>query len=63
MLLPIGFFLTWKAATDSGLFNPDVWLKVYEKVRDRVLAWWRVSRVAKFVAKFFAKKRTGHLPV
>lgn len=63
VLLPIGFFLTWKAATDSGLFNPDVWLKVYEKVRDRVLAWWRVSRVAKFVAKFFAKKRTGHLPV
>ena len=27
VLLPIGIFLTYKAATDSALFNPDAWLK------------------------------------
>ncbi len=32
VLLPIGVFLTYKAATDSGLFNPEVWLKVYERL-------------------------------
>jgi len=32
VLLPIGVFLTYKAATDSGLFNPEVWVKIYEKV-------------------------------
>ena len=32
VLLPIGIFLTYKAATDSALFNPEVWLKVWEKV-------------------------------
>jgi len=32
VLLPIGAFLTYKAATDSGIFNPEVWQKVYERV-------------------------------
>ncbi len=32
VLLPIGVFLTTKAATDSGLFNPEVWQKVGEKL-------------------------------
>ncbi len=27
VLLPIGIFLTYKAATDSGLFNPEVWIR------------------------------------
>lgn len=36
VLLPIGVFLTYKAATDSGLFNPEVWYKEYEKVKEWV---------------------------
>ena len=35
-LLPVGVFLTYKAATDSGLFNPEVWLKVGEKLWGKV---------------------------
>ena len=31
VLLPIGIFLTYKAATDSTLFNPEVWLKWFRK--------------------------------
>ena len=27
VLLPIGVFLTYKAATDSALFNPEAWAK------------------------------------
>lgn len=27
VLLPIGIFLTYKAATDSALFNPEIWMK------------------------------------
>ena len=37
VLLPIGVFLTYKAATDSGLFNPEVWLKEYERIRAKIL--------------------------
>lgn len=33
VLLPIGIFLTYKAATDSSLLNPDAWLKQLEKVK------------------------------
>ena len=36
VLLPIGIFLTYKAATDSALFNPEVWLKVWEKVTRQI---------------------------
>jgi len=35
VLLPIGVFLTYKAATDSGLFNPEVWMKVIERFANR----------------------------
>jgi lipopolysaccharide export system permease protein len=35
-LLPVGIFLTYKAATDSGLFNPEVWKKVFEKMIGKV---------------------------
>ncbi len=33
ILLPIGIFLTYKAATDSALLNPEAWLKQWEKLR------------------------------
>jgi len=32
VLLPIGIFLTYKAATDSALLNPEAWHKVLDKV-------------------------------
>jgi len=35
VLLPIGVFLTYKAATDSGIFNPEVWIKVIERFANR----------------------------
>jgi len=35
VLLPIGIFLTYKAATDSGIFNPEVWMKVIERFANR----------------------------
>lgn len=37
VLLPIGIFLTYKAATDSSLFNPDAWMKVWNKLKIKVL--------------------------
>ena len=43
-LLPIGIFLTYKAATDSGIFNPEVWLKVYERIKGQVIAKWTKLR-------------------
>ena len=39
-LLPIGAFLTYKAATDSGMFNPEAWLKAYEQLKVRIIARW-----------------------
>lgn len=41
VLLPVGIFLTYKAATDSGLFNPEVWIKIYERNKDRLVEWWQ----------------------
>lgn len=35
VLLPIGIFLTYKAATDSALLNPEAWIRQWEKVRNR----------------------------
>lgn len=32
VLLPIGIFLTYKAATDSALLNPEAWLKDIERI-------------------------------
>ena len=32
ILLPIGVFLTYKAATDSALFNPDAWMNTARKL-------------------------------
>lgn len=32
VLLPIGIFLTYKAATDSALFNPDAWVNTAMRI-------------------------------
>lgn len=41
VILPVGIFLTWKAATDSALFNPDAWLRManeaWAKMAPRVM--------------------------
>lgn len=37
VLLPIGIFLTYKAATDSALFNPEVWMKYLHYFKTKVL--------------------------
>ncbi|MCQ2312998.1 MAG: LptF/LptG family permease [Paludibacteraceae bacterium] len=37
VLLPIGIFLTYKAATDSALLNPEAWVKVFNKVKEYIL--------------------------
>ena len=36
ILLPIGIFLTYKAATDSPLFNPEVWEMAFKKAKLKV---------------------------
>ena len=35
VLLPIGIFLTYKAATDSPLFNPEAWEKEYVRFKNK----------------------------
>ncbi len=40
VLLPIGIFLTYKAATDSALLNPDAWLKVWERQKKVFMSVW-----------------------
>ncbi len=35
VLLPIGIFLTYKAATDSVLFNPEAWAKWFNKQKKK----------------------------
>ena len=45
VLLPIGIFLTYKAATDSPLFNPEAWAIMYKRVRERVLAFAREKQI------------------
>lgn len=37
VLLPIGIFLTYKAATDSALLNPEAWIKIFEKIKNYIL--------------------------
>lgn len=36
VLLPIGIFLTYKAATDSSLFNPEAWGKLLEPIKRKL---------------------------
>ena len=40
VLLPIGIFLTYKAATDSALFNPEAWLKAWDKTKHKANHIW-----------------------
>lgn len=40
LLLPIGIFLTYKAATDSALFNPDAWMKLFGKLKKIIYKVW-----------------------
>jgi lipopolysaccharide export system permease protein len=40
VLLPIGIFLTYKAATDSALFNPEVWMKWLSRIKKIVVYTW-----------------------
>lgn len=37
VLLPIGIFLTYKAATDAALLNPEAWLKVWDKLKEKTV--------------------------
>jgi lipopolysaccharide export system permease protein len=43
VLLPIGIFLTYTAATDSPLFNPEAWIKIFEKGKQRLKV--RIARL------------------
>lgn len=36
VLLPIGVFLTYKAATDSALLNPEAWVKAIVKLKEYI---------------------------
>ena len=36
VLLPTGIFLTYKAATDSPLFNPEAWEKAFKTIIRRI---------------------------
>ena len=40
VLLPIGIFLTYKAATDSALVNPEAWLKLWDKLKINTKQIW-----------------------
>lgn len=44
ILLPIGIFLTYKAATDSNLFNPEAWRRDLEILLKKAKAWWGTVR-------------------
>lgn len=37
VLLPVGIFLTYKAATDSALLNPEAWLKLIDPLKNKTL--------------------------
>lgn len=39
VLLPIGVFLTYTAATDSPLFNPEAWMKHLKRVNKLARVW------------------------
>lgn len=41
VLLPIGVFLTYKAATDSALFNPEAWLKMWDDLMKKLKPYWQ----------------------
>jgi len=60
VLLPIGIFLTYKAATDSALLNPEAWIKVWEKVK----LWFTSVCLPTLVllSKRFVARILSHIP-
>ena len=52
VLLPIGIFLTYKAATDSALFNPEAWMKVFVQTKRFIYKIWiQLRKLLKTFAK------------
>ena len=52
VLLPIGIFLTYKAATDSALFNPEAWMKYVHRLKQIALyIWIQLKKHLKIFAK------------
>lgn len=49
VLLPIGIFLTYKAATDSDLFNREAYTAFFKKLRQRWLALWHKNKQPKTI--------------
>ena len=50
ILLPVGIFLTYKAATDSGLLNVDIWLKTFEIVQKQFMIFF--GKIKRILLKF-----------
>lgn len=55
VLLPIGIFLTYKAAKDSALFNPDAWSKYVHYLKIIIIYIW--TQLKKHL-KIFAKENS-----
>ena len=55
VLLPIGIFLTYKAATDSALFKPEAWMKFFEQTKRFIYKIWIQLRK---LLKTFAKENS-----
>ena len=52
VLLPIGIFLTYKAATDSALFSPEAWIKLFGKLKRFIYKIWiQLRKLLKIFAK------------
>ena len=52
ILLPIGIFLTYKAATDSALFNPEAWMKYWHRLKTiTIYIWIQLKKRLKTFAK------------
>ncbi len=49
VLLPIGIFLTYKAATDSTLLNPEAWIKQWDKLKRLVIPV--MGKIKRFVKR------------
>lgn len=52
ILLPVGIFLTYKAATDSALFNPEAWEKHFHKIKKiSIQLWIKLKKQSKIFVK------------
>ena len=52
ILLPIGIFLTYKAATDSALFNPEAWMKYWHRLKTiTIYIWIQLKKRLKIFAR------------